>query len=76
MSTESLVRSIIDYPLNYLMIVYDNPQDAVDLIVSNSVLHIELIRRDNAAEKLISLYEKTEISCMLLPLFKQVRINS
>ena len=63
MSTESLVRSIIDYPLNYLMIVYDNPQDAVDLIVSNSVLHRELIRRDNAAEKLISLYVITEISC-------------
>lgn len=61
MTTDAIVRSILHYPLNYLIFAYNDPQEAVKLVVENSHLHQELIQRNDAAEALLYYFEKTEI---------------
>lgn len=55
MTTEALAKSILNYPLNYLVFAY-NPKDAVDLIIKNSPLHQEFLSRTDAFEVLVDLY--------------------
>lgn len=55
MTTEALAKSILNYPLNYLVFAYD-PKDAVDLIIKNSPLHQEFLSRMDAFEVLVDLY--------------------
>lgn len=55
MTTEALAKSILNYPLNYLVFAYD-PKDAVDLIIKNSPLHQEFLSRTDAFEVLVDFY--------------------
>ncbi|MBR5835444.1 MAG: hypothetical protein IKY66_04705 [Bacteroidales bacterium] len=55
MTTEAIAKSILNYPLNYLVFAYD-PNDAVDLIIKNSPLHQEFLSRTDAFEVLVDLY--------------------
>lgn len=59
--TEDLIKLFIDYPLNYLILVYNNPQDAVSIVVDNSEIHKELLRRDNTADIILQFYKESEI---------------
>ena len=43
MTTEALVKSMMNYPLNYLVFVYNDPKMAIDIIVNHSTLHKEYI---------------------------------
>lgn len=61
MTTEALVKSIMNYPLNFLVFVYDNPQDAIDIIIDNSRLHQELLSRTDAAECIVDLYSEARL---------------
>lgn len=56
MTTEELVETILHYPLNYLVFTYNNPEDAVRIIIENSTLHQELLCRENAAECIVNKY--------------------
>ena len=58
MTTEALVRTVINYPLNYIIFAYDNPLDAVNTIVENSPLHQELLLRPDAIEILGDCYAR------------------
>lgn len=59
MTTEAIVESVINYPLNYLVHVYNNPLSAIDIIFANSPLHQELKSRDDASEKLAALFSQS-----------------
>jgi len=59
MTTESLVESLLYYPLNYLILVHDNPIHAIKEVIDNSALHRELIQREDAAEILINAFANT-----------------
>ena len=37
-TTENLVKSILNYPVNYLILFYDNPENAVSVIIKNSAV--------------------------------------
>lgn len=63
MTTAALVRSILHYPLNYLVFAYNDPQEAIRLVYENSGLHRELASRSDAAEELIKAFSA---SCMTL----------
>lgn len=63
MTTGALVRSILHYPLNYLVFAYNDPQEAIRLVYENSGLHRELASRSDAAEELIKAFSA---SCMTL----------
>ena len=56
LTTEALVKSIIHYPLNYIVTAYNNPQDAIDIFFEHSTLHKELLNRRDAAIKLVEFY--------------------
>lgn len=61
MTTDAIVRSILHYPLNYIIFAYNNPIDAIVLVMEHSCLHQELLRRSDAAEILLRYFEQTEI---------------
>lgn len=65
MTTAALVKSIMNYPLNYLVLFYSNPQTAVNLIIKNSPLHQELISRSDVVEVFVDIYTDTEIDISL-----------
>ncbi len=56
MTTEALVASAMNYPLNYIIFAYDDPQTAVELIFENSTLHQELAARADAPAELTRLF--------------------
>lgn len=62
MTTEALVKSVIDYPLNYLVHFYNDPQEAVSLVIENSALHRELLGREDAADAILKIYERAGIN--------------
>ncbi len=62
MTTASLVESILFYPLNYLVHVYNDPLFAVNMIIDNSSLHRELLQRGDAAKYLIIAFSDTRPS--------------
>ena len=61
MTTEAIVKSMLNYPLNYLIHFYDDPQDAIDLIVEYSPLHQEFLSRTDAAEVFVDYYAAADI---------------
>ena len=65
MTTEALVKSIMNYPLNYLILFYSNPQTAINLIIENSPLHQELISRSDVVEVFVDIYADTEVDISL-----------
>lgn len=65
MTTEALAKSLLNYPLNYLVLAYDNPQNAVDLIIENSPLHEEFLSRNDAVEVLVDLYAASDLDMSL-----------
>ncbi len=62
MTTSALVRSVLHYPLNYLVFAYNDPQDAVRLVYENSGLHRELASRSDAAEELIKAFSASSMT--------------
>lgn len=60
MTTEALVKSMMNYPLNYLVFVYE-PNDAINLIIKHSPLHREFLSRADAAEVFVDIYDETEL---------------
>lgn len=62
MTTGALVRSILYYPLNYLVFAYNDPQEAVRLVYENSGLHRELVSRSDAAEELIKAFSASSMT--------------
>ena len=69
MTTEALVKSVLHYPLNYLIFAYNDPYDAVNLICENSELHKELLSRSNAASELVEAFAE---STMTLDIEKEI----
>lgn len=61
MTTEALVKSMMNYPLNYLVFVYNDPQMAINLIIENSPLHQEFLSRQDAAEVFVDMYARVEM---------------
>lgn len=61
MTTDAIVRSVLHYPLNYLIFAYNNPIDAVKLVIDSSHLHQELLLREDAAETILHYFEKSVI---------------
>lgn len=61
MTTETLAEVILHYPLNYLIFVYNNPLDVVNLVLRNSELHKAFIRRPDAARVIVDLFSQTEL---------------
>ena len=59
MTTDALVRTVLNYPLFFIYSAYDNPLDAVDIIVKSSRLHRELFTRSDAAEVLLRHFDET-----------------
>ena len=62
MTTDALVRTALNYPLNFIYSAYNDPYYAVKLIVKNSALHRELIGRRDAAEVLLQHFAKTTMN--------------
>ena len=60
LTTNALIESVVHYPLNYLIFVYDDPFSAVRLIVENSRLHRELLSRADASEGMIEYFSKVD----------------
>lgn len=56
--TESLLQLVVKYPLNYLVLAYNDPLDAVRLVYKNSNVHKELVKRDKAASILVNYFSK------------------
>lgn len=61
MTTEALVKSMMNYPLNYLVLIKSDPKDALDLIIENSSLHQEFLSRSDAAEVFVNMYASIEL---------------
>ena len=60
MTTDALVGSAVNYPLNYLIYVYNDPMSAVELIFENSPLHRELASRQDAPAELAELFSESD----------------
>ena len=56
LSTDALIKSIIHYPLNYIVTAYNDPNDAIDIFFEYSNLHKELLTRKDAITKLVEYY--------------------
>ena len=60
MTTDALVGSAVNYPLNYLIYVYNDSMSAVELIFENSPLHRELASRQDAPAELAELFSESD----------------
>ena len=60
MTTNALAKSIIHYPLNYIVFAYNDPLEAINLIASRSTIHQEFEKRNDAARVIIDLFSKTD----------------
>ena len=65
MTTEALVKSMMNYPLNYLVFAYNDPKMAIDIIVKHSPLHKEFLSRPDAAEVFVDMYAAAELDMSL-----------
>ncbi|SKC56235.1 hypothetical protein SAMN06298215_1676 [Bacteroidales bacterium WCE2008] len=64
MTDEALMKSVINYPLNYLIFAYNNPEDAVRKVIENSNVHKELVRRAGSADAILDAFASTTVSDM------------
>lgn len=55
-TTYALAKSLLHYPLNYLIFVYDNPQEAIQLVMDKSKLHQAFVQRNDAAQVISELF--------------------
>ncbi|MDO5442818.1 MAG: hypothetical protein Q4G10_04040 [Bacteroidia bacterium] len=62
MTTEALLKSILHYPLNYLIFAYNSSSQAIDLIMANSSLHKEFVTRPDVSSAFLNIFSKTSIS--------------
>lgn len=60
-TTSALANSLLHYPLNYLVFVYNDPQDAIRLVMENSGLHRAFIQRADAAQTIAELFARLSI---------------
>ncbi len=65
MTTEALVKSMMNYPLNYLVFAYNDPKMAIDIIVKHSPLHKEFLSRPDAAEVFVDMYAAADLDMSL-----------
>lgn len=65
MTTEALVKSMMSYPLNFMVCAYDDPKDAIDLIIQYSPLHQEFLSRSDAAEVFVDFYAGANLDMSL-----------
>lgn len=65
MTTEALVKSMMNYPLNFMVCAYDDPKDAIDLIIQYSPLHQEFLSRSDAAEVFVDFYAGANLDMSL-----------
>lgn len=56
--TESLLQLVVKFPLNYLILAYNDPSCAVQLVFDNSNVHKEFVKRDKAASILVNYFSK------------------
>ena len=59
MTTESIVESLLYYPMNFLVLAYNDPLHAVKEIVKNSTLHRELLNRPDGTEAVLARFAAT-----------------
>lgn len=59
MTTEAIVESVLRFPLNYLVPVYNDPYDAVSMVYDNSSLHRALFKREDAVPVLVRKFALT-----------------
>lgn len=64
-TTIALVRSSLHYPLNYMTLVYNIPQMAINAIFEHSVLHREIVARPDAADAFAKVFAETSIDMSL-----------
>jgi hypothetical protein len=62
MTTEALLKSILHYPLNYLIFATTNPFKAIDYILEHSSLHKEFVERQDAVNAILNIFEETVVS--------------
>ena len=60
-TTGALVKSIINYPMNYLVLFYNDPEEAISIVIKNSAVHRELLQREDAGDKLLEYYREMDI---------------
>lgn len=60
-TTMALGQSILHYPMNYLILAYNYYDIPVRMFYEHSPLHRELVARPDAADVLVSIFEKTTI---------------
>lgn len=61
MTTDALVRTALNYPLNFIYSAYNDPFVAVGLIFKNSALYRELAAREDAADVLLQYFDQTTV---------------
>ena len=60
-TTRALGLSILHYPMNYIIFAYNYYDMPVKIVYDRSPLHRELAARNDAAEALVGVFEKTRI---------------
>lgn len=60
MSTEAILKSLVHYPLNYLIFSYEDPLMAINLLAERSLIHHEFEKRSDAAQAIIKLFSEVE----------------
>jgi hypothetical protein len=60
-TTRALGLSILHYPMNYIIFAYNYYDMPVRIVYDHSPLHRELAARNDAAEALVGVFEKTRI---------------
>lgn len=61
MSTDELIQVCMDYPLYGNYLVYNNELDGIKVVMNHFNAFVELRQRRDAADRLISYYEKIDI---------------
>lgn len=57
MSDKALAESIAHYPLNHLILTYNDPEDFIRVLAEKSTLHQEFVKRQNGADALVDLLD-------------------
>lgn len=62
LSSETLLHLIVNYPLNYLILAYNKPVNAIKLVYEYSSIHKEFLNRDNAVTLLVDHFNSCDCS--------------
>lgn len=62
MSTKALVKTMLRYPMNFIVFAYNNPADAISLVIDKSALHQELCKREDLFQVIIPVFNETNLS--------------